>query len=521
MRFSSHTGKKILVHYRIIMPKTLVINAQRPEELRAAIVSNRQLIAYQVDTAESGLERGNIYLGVVKNIEKSLNAAFVDYGNEKNGFLALGDVVPAAYHKKTRKKEPSIHDLLRVGEKLIVQIRADMPGNKGASLTTNVSLPGRYVVIKPYDDGQGVSRKLTDENLRESLHEKAKLIDLPKGFGYIVRTNAANQSNTTLKRDATSSLKTWNRILDQAKKHKAPFILHDDQDLVLKVIRDLVDSDVKEIIIDDKTVHKKAKTILRQLMPGNKLKISLYDQKQPLFVRYHLEKQLQKIADREVELSGGGSIVFDATEALMAIDVNSAKSKQSDIYDDLIFNTNKQAAKEIARQLRLRNIGGLIVVDFIDMRKPEHRKEIEDTLKDAMKIDRARHDINKISKNGLLEINRQRIGRSLGRQIKIDCPTCAGTGRIQSPERIGLSMLRDIEALLTQKKNTSKKKSQHMDISVYMHPDYSIDVQNRWRHQITQLELAHDVSICILSDSNLARGESKINTINNTNRSRD
>lgn len=499
------------------MPKTLLINAQRPEELRAAIVSNRQLISYQVDTAESGLERGNIYLGIVKNIEKSLNAAFIDYGNEKNGFLALSDIVPAAHHKKTRKKEPAIHDLLRVGETLIVQVRADMPGTKGASLTTNVSLPGRYVVIKPYDEGRGVSRKLTEESLRESLHDKAKLIDLPKGFGYIVRTNAAEQSNTTLKRDATTSLKTWNRILDQAKKHKAPHMLHNDQDLVLKVIRDLVDSDVKELIIDDKDIHKKAKTILRQLIPGNRLKISYYEQKQPLFSRYHLEKQLQKIADREVELSGGASIVFDPTEALMAIDVNSAKSQQGEQYDDMVFNTNKLAAKEIARQLRLRNIGGLIVVDFIDMRKLDHRKEIEETLKDAMKLDRARHDISKISKNGLLEINRQRIGRSLGRRTTISCPTCAGTGRIQSPERVGLSMLRDIENELSRKKSTAKNKTQHVDIDIHMHPEYSIGVQNRWRHQITQLELAHDVSIRILSDSSLARGESKMSSTSSTN----
>jgi ribonuclease E len=484
----------------------MLINAQREEELRIAIVQGNTLENYKVDYSEAGLTRGNIYRGVIANIQPSLNAAFIEYGADRHGFLAIQDVVPEAYYRQPKGGHPRIEDVLEKGKPIVVQVEKDAMGTKGAALTTSLSLAGRYLVLTPFDDTRGVSRKVEDEDARKKLKAMAASFDLPKGCGLILRTNALEQTKTTLARDLAALLRLWKRVQSAAVEGKGTRLLYTDQDLILQALRDYLDSSIEEVLIDDEESFQKALAYMRAFMPRAKTRLEHYSDRLPLFTRYGLEQQIDRIYERRVELPSGGSIVIDATEALTAIDVNSGRSTRAATQEETAVNTNLEAAAEVARQLRLRDIGGIVVVDFIDMRASKSQRKIEKALKDAMKIDKARSTIGRISPNGLLEINRQRIQQALQhRTHHRTCPTCNGVGRLPSEEMVSLSLLRRIEARAATGSIQGAK--------IGLHPELADALQNNYRRELAELEAEFDVDIQIMATPGLHRPDEQIDWI--------
>lgn len=480
----------------------MLINAQRPEELRVAIIEDGRLENYQTEVAQADLCRGNIYRGIVANVEPSLNAAFIEFGAERHGFITAHDIVEQAWHRTpSDKRYPRIDQILQRGKPIIVQVTKDAMGSKGASLTTSLSLAGRYLVLTPLDSSRGVSRKVEDE-AREDLRAKVRELDLPPGIGCIIRTNGVDQSKLSLSRDLNMLLRLWQRIEEQMNQGGGARLLYNDQDLVLQTLRDYLDAGIDELIIDDARALAKASAYIEAVMPRSKLKVTHYTPRLPLFSRYNLEPQIDGIYSRTVRLPSGGSIVLDATEALTSIDVNSGKSTGARSQEETAYNTNLEAAREVARQLRLRDIGGLIVVDFIDMRSRKYQRDVERVLREAMKLDKARSRCERISENGLLEINRQRIKQALQLQTHRPCPTCAGVGRIASPEFIGLNLLRRIEA------RAAIGGVERVTIS--LHPELADSIQNSRRRELMELELEFGIAIEIVSSSKLHRSDEEI-----------
>lgn len=482
----------------------MLISARSPEELRIALLSGKLLESYQVEVADTTLSRGNIYRGTIAGIQPALNAAFVDFGAERNGFLAIQDVVAGARTREpaSEKERPAIDEVLERGRPIVVQVTRDPEGTKGAALTTNLSLAGRYLVITPLDSHRGVSRKVEDEEARRELKEMVAKLDLPEGSGVIVRTNALGQTRTELNRDAAALVKVWKRIQAEAKKGRGPKLLYGDQDLIIKALRDLLDNSVEEILVDDQTAFEAAQAYIQTFLPRAKVRLELYTERVPLFSAYELEPQIEGIYRRSVPLACGGAIVIDGTEALTAIDVNSGKSTRAASQEETAYATNLEAAREVARQLRLRDIGGLVVVDFIDMKSMKHRRAVEKAVKDAMKSDKARSSIGRLSANGLLEINRQRIQQELKVRSHRACPTCDGTGRIASPEMVGLNLLRRIEARAV----TGRLQKARIEL----HPELADAFQNQRRQELARLEREFEMAIEIIASPRLHRPDEVI-----------
>lgn len=492
------------------MTSRMLINARAPEELRIAIVDGDVLENYQVEVADADLTRGNIYRGIIASIQPSLNAAFIDYGGERHGFLPIQDVVPAAYYREPeRANRPRIEEVLEKGKPIVVQVTREPEGNKGAALTTNLSLAGRYLVLTPFDDTRGVSRKVEDEETRKRLKDQIAKLDRPAGAGLIVRTNALDQNKTALNRDMNALLRLWKSVSREARRGKRIQLLYSDQDIILRTLRDYLDSSIQEVLIDDDAAYEKTQQYMRAFMPRSKTRLVRYAERTPLFARFELEPQIERIYDRQVALPSGGSIVIDRTEALVAIDVNSGRSTRASSQEETALNTNLEAAAEVARQLRLRDIGGLIVVDFIDMQTWKSRKTVEKTLRDAMKSDKARSTIGRISPNGLLEVNRQRIQQALHLRTHRACPTCSGTGRIASPEMVGLSLFRKIEARGAAGFNGT--------VRVALHPELADSVQNKRRRELADLEAEFGCRIEIIASNRLHRSEEEIEWIEAAN----
>ncbi|MEO8505472.1 MAG: Rne/Rng family ribonuclease [Acidobacteriota bacterium] len=425
----------------------MLINARRAEELRVAILDGTRLDNYQVEVSEKGLQRGNIYRGIIANIQPALNAAFIDYGADRHGFLAIQDVVPDAYYSDPAKKtRPRIDEVLEKGKPVVVQVQKEPEGQKGAALTTNLSLAGRYLVLTPFDPTRGVSRKVEDEETRRKLRAQVNALEVPTGCGVIMRTNALEQNKTALHRDLLALLRLWRAVETEARRGRGIRLLYSDQDLLVKALRDHLDTSVEEVLVDGEGAYEKAELYMRAFMPRSKTGLVRYDERLPLFARYEVEEQIDRIYERSTPLPSGGSIVIDKTEALTAIDVNSGKATKAGSQEETALLTNLEAAREVARQLRLRDLGGLVVVDFIDMRSSKAERKIEKELRDAMKADKARQTIGRISPNGLLEINRQRIQQALAARTQELCPACAGTGRVMSKDSLGLTLLRKIES---------------------------------------------------------------------------
>jgi ribonuclease E len=484
--------------------RRMLINAQRPQELRIALTTGNTLDDYQVAVAQSGLTRGNIYRGVVASVQPSLNAAFVAYGAARDGMLRSHDVVPQAYHRPPGEgnRGPRVERVLERGRPLLVQITKDPSGDKGAGMTTNISLAGRYLVLMPYDDVRGISRKVEDEEERREIREVAAKLEIPEGFGFIVRTNALNQNKTALNRDLNALLRLWKRIRTEANQGKGPRLLYSDQDLIVQAVRDMLDSSVDEVLVDDDDAFEHVKTAMRAFMPRTKTRLIRYRERLPLFSRYTLEQQLESIFQPKVNLPAGGSIVIEGTEALTAIDVNSGRSTRGGSQEETAYSTNLEAAHEVARQLRLRDIGGLIVVDFIDMYSRKHQREVEKELREAVKADRARVTIGRISLNGLLEINRQRLKTPLVLRTHRQCPTCGGSGRIPSPETVSLNLMRRIEERAALGGVAT--------VQARLHPELADAFQNDYRADLAALEREYDIRIEIVAAAGLHRSEEEI-----------
>ncbi len=485
------------------MTRRMLINAQRPDEVRIATMSGKILDRYEVAATESGLCRGNIYRGNVANIQPSLDAAFADFGEERDGLLRAADVVPSQYYKKpdNKGKYPRVDQILQRGQPVLVQVVRDGVGRKGALLTTNISIAGRYLVLMPFDDVRGVSRKAEDEE-RELVKDRVAKLELPEGFGVILRTNALDQPQKTLNRDLNALLRLWKKIRAESKTGKGPKLLYSDQDLIVQALRDSLDSSISEILVDDEKAFSKARGYMQTFMPRAGNRLVHYTDRMPLFSKYELEEQIDRIYQRKVDLPSGGSIVIDGTEALTAVDVNSGRANKAGSQEETAYNTNLEAAREVARQLRMRDIGGLVVVDFIDMRSPKHRREVEKVMRDALKDDKARTNASRLSENGLLEINRQRLKKALQLRTHRACPTCSGTGSIASPELVGLNILRRIE--------TRAVTGRLGGARVELHPELADALQNERRQELAALEREFDIQVEIIAAPDLHRAEERI-----------
>jgi ribonuclease E len=417
--------------------KRILINATQREELRVAIVDGQKLHDLDIETASREQKKGNIYKGRITRVEPSLEACFVEYGGERHGFLPLKEVAPSCYGGDKTK--------LREGLELIVQVEKEERGNKGAALTSYISLAGRYLVLMPNNPKAGGVSRRAEGDEREEAKAALDALNLPDGMGLIIRSNGIGRRVEELQWDLDHRVAYWNAIVDAADKKPAPFLIFQENNILLRALRDYLRADINEVIIDNPDIFQAAREQMQFSMPLDLPKLKLYSEDLPLFSRYQIESQIESAHEREVRLPSGGSIVIDRTEALTAIDINSAKATGGSGIEETAYNTNLEAADEIARQLRLRDLGGLVVIDFIDMNSNKNQREVEKRLEAACEIDRARIQLGRISRFGLLELSRQRLRPSLGEHTQIACPRCEGRGQIRSVESIALSILRLVE----------------------------------------------------------------------------
>ncbi len=427
--------------------KRMLINATQQEELRVALVDGQRLYDLDIESPGHEQKKANIYKGKITRIEPSLEAAFVDYGAERHGFLPIKEIAreyfPSNYHSQGR---PNIKDVLKEGQEVIVQVDKEERGNKGAALTTFISLAGSYLVLMPNNPrAGGISRRIEGED-RTELKEALSCLEIPDGMGLIVRTAGVGKSAESLQQDLLYRLRHWEAIQKAAENRPAPFLIHQESNVIVRAFRDYLRPDIGEILIDNPKVVEMARNHIEAIGRGDfASKIKHYSGDVPLFSHYQIESQIESAFQREVRLPSGGALVIDTTEALTAIDINSSRSTRGGDIEETAFNTNLEAADEIARQLRLRDLGGLIVIDFIDMTPVRHQREVENRLREAVRQDRARIQIARISRFGLLEMSRQRLSPSLGESSHHVCPRCTGTGTIRDNESLSLSVLRLIE----------------------------------------------------------------------------
>jgi ribonuclease E len=474
--------------------KRMLINATQREELRVAIVDGQNLYDLDIEIPSREQKKANIYKGRITRVEPSLEACFVDYGAERHGFLPLKEVAREYFNPNAEGKS-NIRELLKEGQEIIVQVEKEERGNKGAALTTFISLAGRYMVLMPNNPrAGGVSRRIEGED-RQALKEAMEHLSVPDDMGLIVRTAGMGRDAEELQWDLDYLLQLWKSISGAANSQKAPFLIYQESKLFIRALRDYLRNDIGEILIDEEQLFSDARDFVQQVMPNNLRKLKLYQDPTPLFSRYQIETQIESIFERNVRLPSGGSIVIDQTEALTAIDINSSKATKGSDIEETAFNTNLEAASEIARQLRIRDAGGLIVIDFIDMDSPRHQREVEERLKDALKADRARVQIGRISRFGLLEMSRQRLRPSLGEATQIVCPRCEGHGHIRSVESLALSTLRLIEEH-AMKENTGQ-------VLVQAPPAVANFMLNEKRASVVEIELRHSVHVVVVADDKL------------------
>ncbi|MFH1060318.1 MAG: Rne/Rng family ribonuclease [Pseudomonadota bacterium] len=428
------------------MIKKMLINAMDPEELRVALVEDGRLEAFYVETAAKEQTRGNIYKGVVVNVEPSLQAAFVDYGMPRHGFLQITDVNPEIYPagKATDKGLPSIQEVLRKGQEILVQVVKEETATKGAALTTYFSIPGQSLVLTPGRDHHGVSRKIESDTERNRLKEILEELKLAPSLGIISRTASEGRSKRDLLANARLLLRLWEDIQKRGKEAKAPALIHREEELAVRTVRDLFTSEVSEVLVDDSEVFARLEEFVGLVNPRRKKALKLYRDKRPIFSKYDIEQQLESVYQPTVPLRCGGSIVISPTEALVAVDVNSGKAIKGKEIEETALTVNLEAAGEIARQLRLRDLGGLIVIDFIDMRDRKHQNEVQKQLKDELKKDKAKVTVGRISRFGLLELSRQRIRPPIDFGSTRACPHCQGRGLVRTTEALGRMVLRNL-----------------------------------------------------------------------------
>lgn len=491
------------------MNSKILINATQPEELRVAIVrEDRRLEDVDHEHGNKISGAASIHTGIVVRREQSLGAAFINYGAERHGFLPLKEIDKAYFVQEPKDafSRININDVIREGQKLLIQVDKEERGNKGAALTTFISLAGSYLVLMPNNPrAGGISRRIEGEE-RDDLREVLSKLKIPEGMGVIVRTAGVGKSIEELQWDLDSLLHYWGTIQAAAKDRPAPCLIHRESDVVIRAIRDYLRQDIIEILADTPEVFAKIKEYIHQVRPDFAERVKLYEGKTPLFSHYQIEKQIETAYQRTVNLRSGGSIVIDHTEALVSIDVNSAKATGGKDIEETAFNTNIEAAEEIARQLRIRDIGGLIVIDFIDMFSMQHQRDVTNKLRDALKIDRARVRVGSITKFGLLEMSRQRLRPPLVEAVQKPCPRCDGQGTIRTTTSLALSIIRLLEEEATIEKTAQIQAHVPIDLATYL--------LNEKREEINEIEKRRDVRILVIPNPYIKTPKYKIRRLN-------
>ncbi len=472
----------------------LLINAEEPEECRIALIEDGRVESFHVTTVVHEQTKGNIYKGRVTAIEPNLQAAFVDIGTGKNGFLSFGEIHPEYYScdKAAQKhwKDLNIQEVIIKGQEILVQVVKEAAGTKGASVTTYLSLPGRFLVLMPGSDSHGISRKIEDEEERAKLRTIMNSLSIPEGIGYIVRTASKDITKTALNKDLRYLLRLWQETKKRGQTVQSPALIYKDQDIIAKVLRDYYTPDIQEILVDSQEAQKQVRGFL-SLLPTKQRKttVRLHQGARPIFNQYAVEDQIEQIYHPTVKLPSGGSIVINPTEALVAIDVNSGRTAKDKNFNETIFLANMEAAAELARQLRLRDLGGLIVVDFIDMRNARHIREVEKQVKASMKRDRAKVDISRISKFGLMQISRQKLGRPIQMGSYHVCEYCQGRGVTRSVETQSLSYMRRIQTGVAHKDVVGVKCRLPIKVAQYL--------LNNKREELLEIEKDYGATIRI------------------------
>ncbi|MDB2384622.1 ribonuclease E [Endozoicomonas sp.] len=474
--------------------KRMLINATQQEELRVALVDGQRMYDLDIESSAREQKKANIYKGKITRIEPSLEAAFVDFGADRHGFLSMKEV-SREYFCKPASGRPNIREVLKEGQEVIVQVDKEERGNKGAALTTLISLAGRYLVLMPNNPrAGGISRRIEGEE-RAELREVLSKLNIPAEMGVIVRTAGLGRSLEELQWDLEYLLQLWNSIKEAAANQPAPLLIYQESNVIIRAIRDYLRQDIGEVLIDKASVHQEALDFVKQVMPQYQQKFKLYSESVPLFNRFQIESQIETAFQREVKLPSGGSIVIDPTEALVSIDINSARATRGGDIEETALNTNLEAADEIARQLRLRDIGGLIVIDFIDMSHTRNQREVENRIRQALVMDRARVQTGRISRFGLLEMSRQRLRPSLRETSGVVCPRCSGQGSIRDIESLALSIMRLMEEEAMKDKTTEIRAQVPVSVAAFL--------LNEKRSGITRIEQRHQARIVVVPNPSL------------------
>ena len=486
--------------------KRMLINATQPEEMRVALVDGQKLYDLDIEsTGHTPQKKSNIYKGRVVRIEPSLEAAFVDYGGNRHGFLPLKEISRTLFKNQPgsgQRGRVSIKDAISEGQEFIIQIEKEERGNKGAAITTMISLAGRYLVLMPNNPRSGgISRQIEGAD-RAEAREVMSQLDIPENTALILRTAGISKSKEELQWDTNYLTTLWEAIDKAATEHPAPFLIYQESEVITRAIRDYLRTDIAEIWVDDKEVHQRSLEFMQQVMPQNLHKLKFYEEDDPLFTRYRIESQIESAFSREVRLPSGGSLVIDHAEAMISIDINSRRATKGSSIEDTAFNTNLEAVEEIARQLRLRDLGGLIVIDFIDMMVSKNQREVENRMKDCLRVDRARVQVGKISRFGLLEMSRQRLRLSLGESRHLPCPRCDGQGSIRDVESLSLAILRIIEEE-AMKDSTAK-------VIVNLPVSAATFLLNEKRQPINELQQRLDVEIVVIPSPSMETPRYKV-----------
>lgn len=484
--------------------QTMIIDAIHPEEFRIAVVEGHTLEHFFIETATRGKVAGNLYKGTITHIQSSLQAAFVNYGVERNGFLPFSEIHPEYYDSDVEENDARIQDVIHPGQEVLVQVVKEELGTKGALLTTYVSLAGRDIVLMPGQDQRGVSRKIDNGDRRERMKELARSLKVPEGFGVILRTAAEDRTKREVVKDLDHLVKIWEEIKKRVQESTSPSLIYKEQDLAIRIIRDYFAVGVKNILVDDREVYRRVKEFLGIISPRNQKTVRLFKEEGPIFSKYNLEEQVAQIFRKKVPLKSGGYLLFDPTEALVSIDVNSGRTNAEGAIEEMAYKVNFEAAAEIPRQLRLRDLGGLVVIDFIDMRDQRHAREVERRLKEEIKKDKAKISVGRISKFGLLELSRQHLGLNILRGSYKECPTCQGSGLVRSTETTALGYYRKIWTTLVQKKPAVLKAVLPSDAANY--------ILNRKREEILNLENMYKANIIIEPSATALSHEGYIET---------
>lgn len=482
------------------MAKEIIVNADLAEELRIAIVEDGKLSDLDIETQSRTKHKGNIYKGIVSNIEDSLDAAFIDIGEEKQAFLPRSEIRPSLYPEGLQHpKRAKISEILERGQEIVVQVTKDEIGNKGAAVSTYLSLPGRYVVLMHSDEsGGGISRKIENETARRAARDMLSRLSVPEGMAVIIRTAGMNATRQDLLRDFKTLCDVWQQVDKGSQLGRAPTLIYREPDIVVRTIRDYFSADVKRVVIDDEEEYEEALSYFKIHMPDLEKILERHRKKEPIFQSFGIESAIEDLFQRQVKLPSGGYIIIEQTEALVSIDVNSGKSTQEEDHEATVYKTNLEAADELARQLRLRDLGGIVVIDFIDMVSRRHRRDVEKRLRDAMETDKARIKVGRISENGTLELTRQRLRQSHHLISHVSCPHCDGTGRIRDAEGSAISALRQIHGHL------SKKKAQLAKLTVRLPVQAANMLNNLKRRELLNLTESHEVDIEVLGDASIS-----------------